>query len=109
MHLPPYNSSQMRNVLKEQIDQVKNPQKSFVATVGESQRAVEMDRSWKSHNQEQEQKHREALVTFRDSNKMVNKNIPMHVCTSLLIMQLILKIMYTLFELKALSCSISVR
>eukprot|EP00731_Ephydatia_muelleri_P002525 Em0001g2525a len=59
----------MRNVLKEQIEQVRDPHKTFVATVEESKQAAEVDKSWESHNQEQKKHHREVLVTYRDDNK----------------------------------------
>ena len=61
----------MRNVLKEQIEQVRDPHKTFVATVEESKQAAEVDKSWESHNQEQKKHHREVLVTYRDDNKKV--------------------------------------
>ena len=61
----------MRNVLKGQIEQVKEPHKTFVATVGESQQAAKVDKSWESRNQDEEKHHKEVLVAYRDDNKKV--------------------------------------
>ena len=70
---PDFLSSQMRNVLKVQMEQVKDPHKTFVATVGESQQAAEVDKSWESHNQEEKKHHRKTLITYRDDNKKVRR------------------------------------
>ena len=70
--------SQLREQLKEQLDQIENPRQVFAKSFEESKKLAEEDHQKSLQDKEAQCKKREFLTQFRDDNKMVRESF---ICT----------------------------
>ena len=70
--------SELREQLKEQLNQIENPRHVFARSFEESKKLAEEEHQRSLQDKEAHGKKREFLTQFRDDNKMVRK---LYVCT----------------------------